>query len=96
MACVVTVGGVTDRASGGGGVTREPTEEERTFAGLNRGEIPSKSFQRLRSWTGTGASTFRLIKFYTRQFTVVSYLVLRHLSLYLSLRTRSHLVHKSF
>ena len=41
---------MTERLSGG---VREPTEEEK-FTGLNRGEIPSKSFQRLQSWTGAG------------------------------------------
>lgn len=36
---------------------REPTAvEELKFTGLNRGEIPSKSFQRLQSMTGTGGS----------------------------------------
>ena len=42
---------VTDRPSAG---VREPTEEELKFTGLNRGEIPSRSFQRLQSWTGAG------------------------------------------
>lgn len=42
---------VTERPSAGG---REPTEEELKFTGLNRGEIPSRSFQRLQSWTGAG------------------------------------------
>ena len=42
---------MTDRPSSG---VREPTDEELKFTGLNRGEIPSKSFQRLQSWTGAG------------------------------------------
>ena len=42
---------VTDRASSG---LREPTEEELKFTGLNRGEIPSKSFQKLQYMTGAG------------------------------------------
>ena len=49
---VVVVVAVTDRSSAG--VQREPTEDEQKFSGLNRGEIPSKSFQRLQSMTGSG------------------------------------------
>jgi len=40
----------TERAAA---TVREPTDDELKFDGLNRGEIPSKSFQRLQSWTGT-------------------------------------------
>jgi len=47
----VSLLGVTDRKSAG---LREPTNEEVKFTGLNQGEIPSKSFQRLQSMTGAG------------------------------------------
>jgi len=49
---------VTDRPSA---AVREPTDEELKFTGLNRGEIPSKSFQRLQSMTGAGKYTSSIV-----------------------------------
>jgi len=56
--CTVLMYAATERAAA---AVREPTDDELKFAGLNRGEIPSKSFQRLQSWTGTCKLYFIII-----------------------------------
>jgi len=67
--------GVTDRPSAG---ARQPTDEEPKFTGLNQGEIPSKSFQRLQSMTGAGMYSVTIL-------VVINVIVVRVISRSLAL-----------